>query len=115
MVLVVALGLATGTKGEMLQRIQDYFKYHPEDANSARYSGLFGARRGRRTVVVPAADIQDPLPPKKPTTITTESRCRSITPPYTFITLQSPPVSLISVLYYAPSSPSRQSPTESPT
>ena len=36
--IIIALGLASGTKADMIQRIQDYFKYHPEDAKSAHYS-----------------------------------------------------------------------------
>jgi len=64
--IIVAVGLATGRKAEMIQRIQDYFKYHPEDAKSARYSGLFSsARRGRRAAPPPITidEIEDPHPP----------------------------------------------------
>ena len=63
--IVIALGLATGTKAEMAQRILDYFKYHPEDAKSACYSALFsGARHGRRAAPPTTInEIEDPYSP----------------------------------------------------
>ncbi|EDR03049.1 uncharacterized protein LACBIDRAFT_307611 [Laccaria bicolor S238N-H82] len=64
--IIITLGLASGTKANMIQHIQDYFKYHPEDATSACYSGLFsGAHHGRHAAPPPTTvdEVEDPCSP----------------------------------------------------
>ena len=64
--IIITLGLASGTKADMIQHIQDYFKYHPEEAKSACYSDLFSsACCGRYAAPPPTTinEVEDPCSP----------------------------------------------------
>lgn len=71
-----------GTKELLLKRILAYFKDHPEEKESDRFTGLFNpSRRGRRAAAIPAEETENiqpsitapliphpliPMPPREP-------------------------------------------------
>ena len=54
-----------GTKAMMIQHIEDYFKYHPEQKESDHFSGLF-TRRPRRPAVQASISAENDPPAAQP-------------------------------------------------